>query len=224
MRILVVEDQPELSKLIKERLETECFAVDAADDGQKGLFLGSTNEYDLIILDNNLPKKTGPEVCQELRKNGKTTPILILSVESDIPRKVELLDSGADDYMTKPFSFDELIARVRAMLRRPSALTKEVLTIDDLVVDTKKHLVRRGKKDIYLTKKEFMLLEYLMKNEGNVVCRASIMEHVWDMNRDLFSNTIETHILTLRKKVDTEEKRKLIHTVPGRGYKICIKK
>lgn len=224
MRLLVIEDEKEIRNFLKASLQTEMFSVDAAEDGERGLYLAKVNDYDLIILDNILPKKTGLEVCQELRKLGKTMPVIILSIKSDTATKVALLNAGADDYLIKPFSLEELLARIRALLRRPLGIQGEILSVDDLVLDTKKYRLTRGKKEIYLTRKEFMLLEYLMRNQGIVLSRGMILEHVWDMDADPFSNTIEAHILSLRKKVDFEGKKKLIHTFPGRGYKIDIKK
>lgn len=224
MRILVVEDEKEIADFLGVSLEAEAFAVDIAEDGEKGSYLGRTNDYDLIILDNILPKKIGLQVCDEIRKSNKSVPILILSVKSEITTKVELLNAGADDYLIKPFSLEELLARVRALLRRPKQVESETFEIDDLTLDSKKHTVKRGKKDIYLTRKEFMLLEYLLKNEEVVVSRGMIMEHVWDMHVDPFSNTIESHILSLRKKIDMPSKTKLIHTVPGIGYRLSAKK
>ncbi len=220
MRILLVEDEKDIVQFLKPSLESECFVVDVATDGEQGSFLGPTNNYDLIILDNMLPKKNGREVCTEIREAGKTTPILVLSVVEETDQKVGLLNAGADDYMTKPFSLGELLARMHALLRRPKKIESQILQIADLTLDTRKHLVKRGGKEIYLTRKEFIFLEYLMKNPGVVLSRGMIMEHVWDMNADPFSNTIESHVLTLRKKIDTKGKKKLIRTVPGRGYKI----
>ena len=220
MRILVVEDEKKIADLLKSGLQAENYAVDTAPDGEKGIYLARINEYDLIILDNIMPVKTGPEVCQELRKSGLTTPILMLSVKSDSSDKVEALDQGADDYLAKPFSFDELLARVRALLRRPVQMESEILTTGNLKVDTKRCTVHQKDKEIYLTRKEFGLLEYLLRNKGIVLSRAMIMEHVWDMNADPFSNTIESHIRSLRKKIDPNKTKRLIKTVPGRGYKI----
>ncbi len=222
MRILIVEDEKDIRDFVAKSLKAESFAVDTAADGEKGSFLARTNDYDLIILDNIMPKKSGLQVCEEIRKDGKTVPILILSVKSETTAKVDLLNAGADDYLTKPFSLDELLARVRALLRRPTQIENEILQIDDLIVDTSRQTVRRGGKDIYLTRKEFALLKYLLKNQGIVLSRGMIMEHVWDMTADPFSNTIESHILSLRRKIDTKGKKKLIHTVPGRGYKIDL--
>ncbi len=220
MRILVVDDEKELRDFMKSSLEAECFSVDVTGEGERASFLGRSNDYDLIILDYMLPVKNGLEVCKEIRKSGKTTPIIMLSVESDTASKVKLLSGGADDYVTKPFSFAELLARVRALLRRPKAMTEEILKINDLTLDIPRRTVMRGNKIVYLTRKEFELLEYLMRNRGLVLSRGMIMEHVWDARADAFSNTIETHILNLRRKLDRTSKRKLILTVPGRGYKI----
>ncbi len=221
MTILIIEDEKDIIKFLKPGLEAECFAVDVAEDGEKGLFLATTKDYDLIILDNNLPKKSGQEVCEELRANKKTTPIIMLSVLSDIDKKVELLNAGADDYLTKPFSFQELLARIRSLLRRPKKLEDEILRINDLELDSRRNTVKRDGEEISLTRKQFMLLEYLMRNAGMVLTRGMIMEHVWEMDVDPFSNTIETHILSLRKKIRNANKpHELIQTVPGRGYKI----
>ncbi|HSE56601.1 MAG TPA: response regulator transcription factor [Candidatus Paceibacterota bacterium] len=220
MRLLIVEDDEDIRELLRASFETECFVVDTASDGDRGSYLARTNQYSAIILDNILPGKNGSRICQELRMLGKTTPILILSVQDEIPQKVHLLHSGADDYVTKPFSFQELLARVRALLRRPAAIEESIFTIEDLVIDCNRQKVMRGAKSIYLTRKEFMLLEYLMKNKSNVLSRGMIMEQVWGADSDPFSNTIEAHILNLRKKINTGKKRKLITTIPGRGYKI----
>ena len=220
MKILVVEDEKEILEFLRKSLEAECYVVDTAEDGEKGSFMARTNEYDLIILDNTMPTKIGQEVCKDVRKDGKNVPILILSVRSETTTKVDLLNAGADDYLTKPFSLDELLARIKALTRRPAKIEDEVLQVEDLVLDAGRHLVKRGEIDIGLTRKEFVLLKYLMKNQGTVLSRSMIMEHVWDMNADPFSNTIESHIVSLRKKVDLEGKKKLIHTINGRGYKM----
>ncbi|KPJ55189.1 transcriptional regulator [Parcubacteria bacterium DG_72] len=220
MRILIVEDDKEIINFLKPSLEGENFVVDVAENGEKGSFIARTNDYDLIILDKNLPKKDGNYVCEDIRKKGKNTPILILSVEMGIDTKVKFLNDGADDYLTKPFSFEELLARIKALLRRPEKIEKDILEIDDLILDKNKKVVSRNNKEIYLTRKEFSLLEYLMKNRGIVLSRGMISEHVWDMNLDPFSNTIETHILNLRRKIEHKNARQLIQTLPGRGYRI----
>lgn len=221
MRILVVEDEAVIRSVIRSTLQDERFAVDTAKDGEEGAFMAKTNDYDLIILDNMMPKKDGVTVCHEIRECGKTTPILSLSVQGDTDTKVRLLDAGVDDYLTKPFCVDELIARVRAILRRPQESKGDVLQVGDLVLDTQKYKVFRGKKEIKLTRKEFMLLEYMMRNESSVLTRGMIMDHVWDKELDPFSNTIEAHILSLRKKLETTTKPKLIHTISGKGYKLA---
>ncbi len=220
MKILVAEDEKDIRDFLKKNLEAECFAVDAAADGETAVSMAKLNDYDIIILDNILPKKQGADVCREIRAAGKSLPILMLSVKTEASAKVELLNAGADDYLGKPFSFEELLARLHALLRRPRPIQNQLLEIEDLKLDCRNHLAHRGDKGIYLSRKEFMLLEYFMKNRDNVLSRGMIMEHVWDMNADPFSNTIESHVLSLRKKIDVPGRRKLIHTVSGRGYKI----
>lgn len=224
MKILLIDDDKGIVQSLKHSLENECFEVDVAYDGQRGSFLARINEYDLIILDYGLPEKDGRRVCEEIRSDGCLTPVLMLSVQSEPHTKADLLDIGADDYLTKPFSLEELLARVRALLRRPREIKQDILQVDDLIMDTKKHSVKRNGKDIYLTLKEFMLLEYMLRNMGSVLTRSLIVEHVWDMNADPFSNTIEAHISNIRRKIDLPSKTKLIHTLPGRGYKLGVNK
>ena len=224
MRILLIEDEKELRESLKKSLEAECFNIDTASDGERGSYLARTNDYDLILLDNMLQKKTGLEVCAEVRSRGKNMPIIMLTVQDEIPTKVSLLNAGADDYVTKPFSFEELSARIRAVLRRPQASLVEILNIKDLEINFNTHLVSRAGREIYLTKKEYELLIYLGRNQGRTVSRGMILEHVWDINADPFSNTLETHMLNLRRKVDSKFPLKLIHTIPGRGYKLDTQK
>ncbi len=219
MRILVVEDEKKIRDFLKLSLKQSFFVVDTAEDGEEGLKMAKLNPYDVIILDNLLPKKTGIEVCRELREFDTTTPILILSVLGDPQQKVELLDAGADDYLAKPFSLSELLARVRALLRRPQQIEDSVLHAGNLTLDTTRHEVKLGDKEISLTRKEFMLLQYFLRNKGLVLSRSMIMEHVWDMNADPFSNTIESHIVSLRKKIGDKDQA-LIKTIAGRGYKL----
>lgn len=220
MRILIIEDNAEIRKLLKVGLEAESFVVDVAEDGERGSYIARTNDYDLILLDYMLPKKHGDQVCKEIRKAGKKVPILLLSVESEISDKVTLLNGGADDYMTKPFSFEELVARIRTLMRRPNVIEAETLEIGNVKLNSRTQEVKRGKTDVYLTRKEFSLLEFLLRHKGETVSRGMIMEHVWDLDGNPFSNTIETHIFNLRKKIEERKNGRLIFNVPGRGYKI----
>lgn len=219
MRILIVEDDTNLLEQLRKNLEVQTFAVDMATDGERGSYLARVNDYDIIILDDSLPKKNSIEVCRDIRNADKTTPIIIISETADIQTKISLLKEGADDHMIKPFSFEELLTRILVILRRPALQHKSVLNVDIVRLDCHKQQVMRGEKQVHLTRKEFALLEYLMRNKGSVVSRGMIMEHVWDGESNPFSNTIESHILSLRKKIDTKRKR-LIRNVPGRGYKI----
>lgn len=220
MRALIIEDDPAISKLLKSRLHAEHFVVDTAQDGIKGSYAARTNEYDIILLDCVLPKKDGLAVCRDIRNSKIATPIVALSVKKDTNHKVEMLDAGIDDYVTKPFHFSELLARIRALLRRPRELEGDILQIADLSIDRVRHFVMRGKKAVYLARKEYMLLEYLARHRGRVLSRGSILEHVWDAEINPFSNTVEAHIRNLRIKIDKRQKIKLIHTVSGIGYKL----
>lgn len=221
MKILIIEDEKDIINIIKPSLEAEFFVVDVASDGERGVFLALTNDYDLIILDNSLPKKSGMEVCQAIRFHKKVLPIIILSVLSETNKKVELLEAGADDYLTKPFSFQELLSRIRAILRRPQQIQDEILQVGALKLDLRRNLVTHSNMEVSLTRKQFMLLEYLMRNHGTVVTRGMLMEHVWETDVDPFSNTIETHVLSLRKKIKLKNNQQnFIYTVPGRGYKL----
>ena len=218
MRLLLIEDEPDIINFLKPCLEAESFIVDVADTGELGSFQARTNDYDIVILDNMLPKKDGEKICEEIRGAGKTMPILVLSVVNDYKEKTKLINAGADDYLTKPFFLPELIARLHALLRRPPLTENSIRVIGDITLNTHYHIVYKGDKEVYLTKKEFSLLEYLLKNQYIALTRAMIMEHVWDINADPFSNTIESHILSLRKKVDPENK--FIRTIPGIGYRM----
>jgi len=223
MRILVIEDDKDIREFLKLSLEGESFSVDVAEDGSAGSMLARINDYDVVILDNFLPKKNAEQVCREIREKKRPVRILVLSVESEASQKVVLLNCGADDYLTKPFSFEELVARVRALMRRPAIIHFEVLTVDNLTLNTINQTVTRNEKEIHLTRKEFELLEYLMRNQGRVLSRGLILEHVWDVSADPFSNTLETHILNLRRKIDKGANQRVIQTVSGRGYKIDTK-
>lgn len=220
MKILVVDDDDAVRSSIKTSLEAESYAVDEEAAGDRGLYKAKTNDYDLVVLDDILPGKHGLEICRELRECGKTMPILLISGESDVDRRVSLLNDGADDYVIKPFSFVELNARVRALLRRPPVACGALLQADDLVLDTNKYRVERAGLEIALTPKEFALLEYLMRHMGSVVSHQTLFEHVWDGSADQCSNAIMTHIGNLRRKIDAQGRRTLIHTVPGRGYRV----
>lgn len=220
MRILLVEDERRLSSVIKKGLVEDGFAVDTAYDGEEGQYLAESETYDLVILDVMLPKMDGVTVCKNIRKKGNKTPILVLTAKSGVEDKVMGLDSGADDYMTKPFSFLELRSRVRALIRRTGRESTPTLVLDDLVVDPLKHTVTRGGKHIGLTPKEFAILEFLLHHKDEVVTRTMITEHVWDYSFDGMSNVIDVFLANLRKKIDKNIPKKLIHTVHGVGYKI----
>jgi len=220
MRILVVEDNDMIRTTLVKYLEDEFFVVDTTGTGEKASFLARTNEYDAIVLDNMLPDKDGSVVCKEIRSFGNMVPILILSALSNTNEKIKLLELGADDYLTKPFLLKEVKARINALLRRPRVIASDVRTVGRLTIDNSTHKVLIGSKDVYLTRKEFTLLQYLVRNMETVVSRGMIMEHVWNTEVDPFSNTIEAHIFNLRKKLGSVAKV-IIHTIPGRGYRIA---
>jgi two-component system, OmpR family, response regulator len=222
MRILVVEDEHRIATSIKKGLELEKFAVDIAFDGTSGFDLASGEEYDLLVLDIMLPGIDGLEICRRLRSQNIHTPILILTAKSQVQDKVLGLNLGADDYLTKPFSFEELLARVKALIRRPKQALDTILKLNDLSLDTQSFKVKRKDKEIILTSKEFSLLEYLIRHQGQIVTKQQIINHVWDYESDILPNTIEVYIRKLRRKVDIPFKDipPLIHTVRGFGYKI----
>lgn len=220
MRVLIVEDERRLSNIIKKGFIEDGFAVDQAFDGEEGQYLAESEQYDLIVLDIMLPKLDGLHVCKELRKKSIKTPVLMLTAKSTTEDKVAGLDSGADDYITKPFSFVEFRSRVHALIRRSHHDSSPILSEDDLILDPLKHSVQRADKAITLTPKEFAVLELLLRHKGEVVSRTMIIEHVWDYNFDGMSNVVDVFVGTLRKKVDTAARVKLIQTVHGVGYKI----
>ena len=218
MRILIVEDEKKVAGFIKKGLEEETYAIDVAYDGEEGLHLGAEGQYDLIILDIMLPKVDGLEVLSQLRTQGSDVPILLLTAKDAVDDRVTGLNKGADDYLTKPFAFSELLARVRVLLRRGKAEVKTILQISDLTLDLVSHKVNRGEDEIELTGKEYSLLEYFMRNQEKVLTRTMIAEHVWDYNFDTFTNVIDVYINHLRKKIDKGRQRKLLHTLRGVGY------
>jgi heavy metal response regulator len=218
MRVLVIEDEKKVVDFISNGLAEEGYAVDVAHDGDQGYFLATTNEYDAILLDIMLPKMDGFTLCTKMRSEDNHTPILMLTAKDAIKDKVRGLDAGADDYLTKPFAFEELLARIRSLLRKKSLQQKTRFQVDNLVLDTITHIVSRGEREIQLSVKEYALLEYLMRNTGSVVTRTMIAEHVWDINFDTFTNVIDVYISYLRNKIDRGHETKLIHTVRGRGY------
>jgi DNA-binding response OmpR family regulator len=218
MRILVVEDEPEAATVLAKGLREHSFAVDVAYDGHAALEQFSINDYDLVILDVLLPGINGLEVCRRLRDDGASAPILMLTARGEPDQRVQGLDVGADDYLPKPYHFPELLARLRALLRRGPALAASVVSVDDLVIDTRARRVQRAQQTITLTTKEYALLDYLARRQGEVVGRADIAEHVWDDSFDPMSNLIEVYIQRLRRKIDDGHAVKLIHTRRGAGY------
>jgi DNA-binding response OmpR family regulator len=223
MRILVVEDEPKIAQAIKKGLELKGFAVDAVNDGDTGLSYASDPDYDAIVLDRMLPGHIdGTELCRKLRENDISTPIIMLTARGTIGDKVEGLNSGADDYLVKPFSFDELTARVRALLRRPQVQIGTRLSLDDLTLDTNSYEVKRGDQTLKLSHKEFVLLEYFMHHPGQVITKDMIINHVWDQDADILPNTIEVYVGYLRNKIDRPfaNSPPLIHTLRGFGYKL----
>jgi len=218
MRILLIEDEKKIASFIKRGLSEQHYIVDVANDGQQGLFLAEVNPYDLVILDIMLPDVDGTQVCSRLRSNNIHCPILVLTAKESIKDKVSAFNLGCDDYLTKPFAFEELLARVRALLRRDQSKKSTKLRVDDLELDQLSHKVARAGKEIVLTSKEYALLEYFMLNSNSVVTRTMISEHVWHEDFDSFSNVIDVYIKYLRDKIDKGFKTKLIRTLHGTGY------
>lgn len=222
MRLLIVEDDLEMAATIQEELQ-QFYAVDAVHDGAKGVYQAVTNQYDLIILDVALPDVSGVTVCTKLRERNIIAPILMLTGQAELEHKLAAFNAGADDYLTKPFSFAELKARSRALLRRHTdTFIADRLQIGDLEIDVAEHRVTRQGKDIYLRRKEFSLLEYLLRHRGQVVTRSMIIEHVWDDSTDPLSNTVDVHINHLREKIDRPFRHPVIQTVPGLGYRLDV--
>ena len=218
MRILVVEDDPKLGAVLRQGLKEQGFGVDLAADGASGLHLALSTDYDAIVLDVLLPRQTGLDVLRDLRKRGRAVPVLMLTARSSVEDRVRGLDLGADDYLAKPFDFQELLARLRAITRRPSVPPMTTLKVADLELDPARREVRRAGRRIELTTKEFALLAYLMRKKDSVVTRGMILDHVWDMEYDGGSNMVEVYINYLRRKIDRDFEPKLIQTVRGAGY------
>jgi len=223
MKILIIEDETSIANFIKASLESQLYIVDLAHDGERGAFLGRTNTYDVIILDYLLPKKDGLEVVKEIRRD-KSTPIIMLTVCGEFDCKAQAYSYGVDDFLTKPFLLEELFLRIKALLRRPPNTVPEILRVENLSIDLNRQLVRRQGRIINLTRKEYAILEYLMRHRGEIKSRETIIEGVWDINSDPFSNTLDTHIVNLRHKLKQKDECELIHTFPGRGYKLDIRK
>lgn len=224
MKVLIIEDDRDTAEYLEQRLREKCFVVDRAHDGISGIAHAKAHTYDVILLDYELPGRNGLLVGHEIRNQDheerKHVPIIMISVTCDVDHRVAALESGCDDYLMKPFFFDELLARIYALLRRPSHIHDAQFTIDDLLLDTTTQKVFREGREIYLTRKEFSLLEFLLRHKGTIVSRGHIGEHVWDKNINPFSNTVEMHILNLRRKIEQGSKKRLIHSISGRGYKI----
>lgn len=224
MRILIVEDEHKIASSLKKGLEQESFVVDVSYDGQDGYDLASTEEYDVIVLDVMLPGMDGVQICQKLRQENNHTPILMLTAKGQLQDKIAGFDAGADDYLPKPFAFEELLARLRALARRPHAAIPEELTIEDLSLNTKTFDVSRKDKHLNLSQKEYALLEYLMRHPNQILTKDQIIQHVWEYDADILPNTVEVYIGYLRNKIDKPfpSSSPLIQTVRGFGYKLGI--
>lgn len=221
MRLLIIEDEHKIANALKKALQRESYAVDVCYDGDEGYAMASTEPYDAMIIDRMIPGEyDGLAIVRELRKTGNHTPILLLTALGSVGDKTKGLDTGADDYLVKPFALEELSARIRALVRRPQTTEATVLTIDNLTLDTTTFEVTRGGKPITLTQKEYALLEYLMRNPSRPLSKETIISHVWDYDADILPNTVEAYIKYLRKKIDKKPQKPLIHTVRGFGYKL----
>jgi two-component system copper resistance phosphate regulon response regulator CusR len=218
MRLLLVEDDADVTRFIRKGLQEQAYAIDVATDGENALYLTSINTYDAIILDVMIPPPEGLDVCRTLRSEGSHVPILMLTARDSVHDKIAGLDAGADDYLAKPFEFGELLARLRALLRRGGATIPTVLSAGDLQIDTRSHRISIAGRPLALTTKEYSILEYLTRNSGRVLTREEIAEHVWGQEFDPFSNLIETYINRLRRHIERVSPKKFIHTVRGAGY------
>lgn len=219
MKVIIIDDDQEILSFLEKSLTQDGFMVDCAKRGDEGLELIKNNGYDLIILDLSLPDTSGDEICKIIRQEKKTTPVMILSANYKVESKIRLLNLGADDYLIKPFSLDELKSRIRALLRRPNNIISPIIKIGNIEIDKQKQTVVKSGKEIYLTRKEFLILEYLMSYPDIIISRNELMEHVWSANTNFFSKTIEMHMVNLRKKIDSDKKGQILKTISGRGYK-----
>lgn len=224
MKILIIDDEKDIVAFLEKGLKGKAYIVDAAYDGERGSFLARTGHYDLIVLDNNLPKMNGLEVLKEIRREHINTPVLALTVNAELEKKGAMFASGVDDYLTKPFLFEEFLWRAEALMRRPVLLASKSWHIGNLRLDTKSQLAIRNNRRIYLTGKEYALLELFFRRRDEVLSRSQIMEQVWDNNADPFSNTIEAHVMSLRKKLNRPGETDYLHTFPGRGYRFSLKR
>lgn len=219
MRILLIEDDIDLVKALVEALNDHSIIVDTCGDGESGSYIARTNNYDLLLVDNILPKKLGVNICKELRNLNDKTPIIFMSIQDDVSDRINFLESGADDFISKPFSINELVAKIKAIARRSYDIKQNIITLDDVTINRENYTVHKKGKSVYFTRKEFMILEQIAEKPGKVITRSEIMDHVWKKDFNQFSNTIETHIRNIRKKIDGKKNKK-IETIPGRGYRI----
>jgi DNA-binding response OmpR family regulator len=224
MKILIIEDDKNIVEFLKKGLSARSFLIEDAQDGERGAFLARTGGYDLIVLDNSLPKMSGLEVLKEIRLDKTQIPIIMLTVKTELDDKKTAFELGADDYLTKPFLLEELIIRIDALLRRPKQIASQISKLGNLVFDSKLGHFKRAGKELYLTRREYCLLEYLLRRKNEIVGRGEILENVWDYNADPFSNSLETHITSLRRKLNQGQQKDIIHTFSGRGYKLALKK
>jgi len=218
MRLLLVEDDSRIARVVARGLQEQSYAVDVVSNGGQALYQVEINDYDLVILDVMIPGKDGFAVCREIRSHGKRMPVLMLTARDAVDDRIQGLDSGADDYLTKPFEFRELLARLRALLRRPGHVSPSKICVGDLELDSASQTVRRGDRSVSLTAKEYALLEFLARNANRVIGRSEIAEHVWDESFDPFSNLIEVYVNRLRRKLGDDDGRPLLQTRRGSGY------
>ena len=224
MKILIIDDEKDLVAFLEKGLKGKAYVIDSASDGERGAFLAKTGHYDLIVLDNNLPNRQGAEILKEIRDEGITAPVLALTVNVELEQKGEMFKNGADDYLTKPFLFEEFLWRAEALMRRPLNITSKTWKLGNLNLDTKSQLAIRNNRRIYLTSKEYTLLELFFRRQDEILSRSQIMDNAWENNADPISNTIEAHIMSLRKKLNQSGETNYIHTFAGRGYKFSLKR